>query len=314
MLVEEKNAIEQLRKKVLAKIEEINKEGTEIHQKDVDLIANTNDMLWRFLLFDLDCNDKVKDEIDVNMVNYDNACKLLLESLKWRKQYGLHDIRDAHFPREFYKLKMFTYTHHTDINRLILFVRANKYVSISSSMREFMVKCLVHEVEKRVIALSPLTERGFYDLNSITILDCTGIGYENLDIKLMMSILGLAARFPLLGKETWIYGLPNFAKYLEPIVRKGIPRHVNKRILLVSHDEAVTKLGLDRLPKFMGGTCPIDPDVQIPDESKDLDDLNCGPGTLLKQSDWLKFKKHYLKTIKQDEIDGWSLSPLSLHQ
>lgn len=304
MLEEEKNAIELLRWKVLAQIQEINKDGREIHPKDVNLITDTHDMLWRFILFDLDCNEKVKDEVDLTMVNYDNACKLLLESLKWRKQYGLHDIRDDHFPREFYKLKMFTYTYHKDINRLILFIRVNRYIKSSSAMRELIIRCLVHEVEKKVVAFSPLFDRGFYDLNAITVLDCTGLGYQSLDIQLMMSTLALTARFPLLGRESWIYGLPSFAKYLEPIVRKGLPCHVNKRIFLVSHAEAVARIGLDKLPKFMGGTCPVDPDIEIPEESKDLDHLDSEPSRLIKPCDWLKFKKHFQKLALEDKVDG----------
>lgn len=291
------DAIESLRKKTLQLIDENN---DQIDPRDVDLITGTNDFLWRFLLNDLDLNDKVTDKHDLSQVNMDNASKLLLETLKWRKQYGLHTLTNANIPVEFYRMKMFTYSHLTDIEppRIFLFIRVCKYINISSSFREFIIKAIFFEIDKRIHSLAPRYQHGLCDLQPIVVLDCTGMSLQAVDIQLLVTILTLVAHhYPMLIHEIWLHRVPWFAKYAIPILMKALPRSIAQRMVQTSHEEAVAKVGAHLLPKFMGGTCPVQPDIEVPSDAGGLDQLIKKFG--LKQSEVDKFKKH-LATLKDD--------------
>ena len=287
----EVEAIETLRQNVLKQIREEN-EVLRVHEKDVQLIENSKDLLWRFLLFDLELNDKVTDKKDLKQVNYQNAAKLLLATLKWRHDFGIHTSADSDFPREFYKMKMFTYALHEKEQRVFLFIRVCKYINISSEVRDFIIRGIIHEIEKKIMLFEPMYPHGVWDLRPIIVLDCTGIKYASIDIQLLINMLTIVANhYPQAVDEFWMYGVPWFAKYLVPIVLKAIPAVFGKRVTQVSHEEAVSKVGLNMLPKFMGGTSEIQPDLEIPDDASCVEEL-CKRFPV-KPSDVEKFKKHF---------------------
>lgn len=294
----EAEAIETLRKRTLQQIQCINEKDNFIDTIDIDLITNTDDLLWRFILHDLDVNDKIIDKSDLNQVNFDHACKLLVDTLKWRKQFGLHTLTNSNIPVEFYRMKMFTYTHMTDVKRIFLFIRASKYINISSNAREFIIKAILYEIEKKVISISPLYTHGLCDLKPLVVLDCTGLTMQAIDIQLVVNILTLVAHhFPMLIDELWLYRVPWFAKYVVPILMKAIPRNVSRRMMQLSYEEAKGKIGDNLLPKFMGGSCPIDPDLEVPSDAGTLDQL--AESFAFKQSELDKFRKH-LASLKDD--------------
>lgn len=291
----EAEAIEKFRQKVLNQIEE-EKDNFRVHEKDIKLIENTKDLLWRFLLYELELNDKLTNKLDLNQVNYDKASKLLLDTLKWRFEFGLHTFSDSDFPAEFYRMKMFTYALHEDKKRIFLFIRVCKYINISSEIRDFIIKGIIHEIEKKIVLFDPMYQHGVWDLKPIIVLDCTGIKYQSIDIQLLINMLTIVANhYPQVVDEFWMYGVPWFAKYLVPIVLKTIPVVLGKRIIQISYDDAVKRVGRNMLPKFMGGTSEIEPDLEVPQDASTLDELV--KRFPIKTSDLEKYKKH-LDTLK----------------
>ena len=270
----------------------------QVDQVDLDIIATGKDMLWRFALYELETNTQVADKTDISKVNIDRAVQLLLRTLKWRKEFGIHEIKDSDIPREFYQLKMFTYSIYHEERRIFLFIRVCKYRNISAAIRGLIIKGIIHEIEKKIRSFENKYEHGVCDLRPIIVLDCSGIKYHSIDIHLLTEMVNIVSNhFPQAVEEFWVYGLPWFARYLLPVFLKAIPSIFAKRIRQVYFDEAVAAVGLHLLPGFMGGTSREEPTLEIPVTATTLDDL--GKKHIIDKEDVKKFHEHYLSVSKR---------------
>lgn len=290
MAVTKSQLMEQMRQRVLQLAQEDS--SRQFDQVDLEAIATGNDLLWRFALFQLENDSSVADKSDLNKVNIDRAVELLLGTLKWRKEYGIHEIKDSDIPREFYQLKMFTYAMHHDKKRIFLFIRVSKYKNISSSIRALIIKGIVHEIEKKISHFANKYENGVCDLKPVIILDCSGIKYHSIDIHLLTEMVTIVSNhFPQVVDQFWVYDLPWVAGYLFPLFVKAIPSVFARRIKKVYFDDAVASVGLDSLPGFMGGTSSIEPVLETPSTAASLEEL--AKKKALDKSDVKKFLEHF---------------------
>lgn len=289
MAVTKSQLIERMRQRVFQLTQDDS--AREFDQIDLEAIATGSDLLWRFALFQLENDTSVVDKSDLNKVNIDRAVEMLLATLKWRKDYGIHEIKDSDIPREFYQLKMFTYAMHHDKRRIFLFIRVSKYKNISSSIRSLIIKGIVHEIEKKISFFANKYENGVCDLKPVIILDCAGIKYHSIDINLLTEMVTIVSNhFPQVVDQFWVYDLPWMAGYLFPLFVKAIPSVFARRIKKVYFDDAVASVGIDCLPGFMGGTSQVEPVLEIPPTAGSLEEL--ARKKSLDKSDVKKFIEH----------------------
>ena len=260
--MDEETLIITMREAMVCKLQNVT--SNEVSAMDVDLIKSSKDLLRRFALHEIELNKQVRDKSDLSSVNVDKACNLLLSTLKWRSKFAIHDIKDSDFPREFYQMDLFSYALHRKEKVLMIFVRASKYRPISSDTRDLFIRGIIHEVEKRIKQYEKEYPRGIADLRTIITLDATDIGYNNIDIQLIISIISIVNyHFPSIVESIYLYAIPWFARYLVPIIIKAIPEYIGSKVKAVSKGEAVKLIG-HLLPERMGGDSSIKPCLEVP--------------------------------------------------
>lgn len=259
--MEETYLIDQMRSKML-QILESNQEN-QVSPMDIDLIKNSSDLLRRFAL--LTTNSTSFEES--NLLNFDlnEACDQLMKTLKWRKEFGIHEMKDSDFPRELYKLNLFSYSLDKSANTLIIFVRASKYKSISNDTRDLIIRGIIHEIEKKINQFEKEYPRGIMDFKTFIILDATDISMSNIDLQLLISMFSIINNhYPSIVEKIYLYSIPWFARYLVPILLKALPQPIGSKIKQISKSEAESSLG-HLLPKYMGGSSSINPSLEVPE-------------------------------------------------
>lgn len=263
--MEESNLIDQMRSKMIQVLES---KSTDVSTMDIDSIKNSRDLLRRFALSTSNSSSNEADNLQ--SVNIDKACDQLLKTLKWRKEFGIHEIKDSDFPREFYKLNLFSYSLDTSEKTLIIFVRASKYKSISNDTRDLFIRGIIHEIEKKINQFELDYPRGIMNFRTVIVLDATNIGVSNIDLQLLISMFSIINNhYPSIVEQIYLYSIPWFARYLVPILLKALPESIGSKIKQISKSEAETTIG-HLLPKFMGGSSSINPSLEIPENSLDL--------------------------------------------
>lgn len=263
--MDEEALITSMRQAMVYKLQEV--KSNEVSAIDIDSVRSSNDMLRRFALHEIQLNKQVRDKSDLSLINIDKACNLLINTLKWRCKFAIHEIKDSDFPREFYQMDLFSYSLHRKEKVLMIFVRASKYRPISSDTRDLFIRGIIHEVEKRIKQYEHEYPRGIADLRTIITLDATDIGYNNIDIQLIISIISIVNyHFPTIVDSIYLYSIPWFARYLVPIIIKAIPEYIGSKVKAISKGEAVNLIG-HLLPERMGGQSTIKPSLEVPSTS-----------------------------------------------
>ena len=296
MVLTKKCLMQQMRERTLDLAEDNNND--EYDSKDLEAIsAGSNDLLWRFALFDLECDDSVEDKRSLDYVQVDRAVGLLLRTLRWRKQFGIHQYKESDIPREFYESKFFSYTLHREDKRFLVFIRACKYRNISLAVRALMIKCIVCEFEKIVGQFEEQFENGISDLRMVVILDSSNMKYHSLDVAFMIEAVDILAKhFPSAIEEFWLFNTPWFVRPIVPLFFKSIHSAFARRCRQMNLDDAIASLGKHMLPSFLGGDCPIEPYMQVPEQSTKLDHF--AEKNILNKDDITKLKQHFKSTIE----------------
>lgn len=259
--------------------------------------AGSNDLLWRFALFDLECDDSIEDKTSLDQVQVDRAVQSLLRTLRWRKKFALHQFKSSDVPREFYESKVFSYTLHRDEKRFLIFIRACKYRNISATVRSLIIKCIMCEFEKLIRQFEDEFENGIRDLRPIVIIDSSHLKYHSIDVVFMIEAVNiLANHFPSAIDELWLYNSPWIFRPFVPLFLKSIHSVFERRCKQVNLDDAIDSLGIHMLPTFMGGSCPIEPSIIVPEASIQLEQF--AEKNIFNQDEMNKLKQHFQSLIK----------------
>lgn len=103
------------------------------YPEDIDKVKSNDWTVQRFLLYKKN--------------NVDEALKALDFAMKWRKSFGVRDIKETDFPREIYQAGGIIQYGHDIHGARILIIRANIHKRIKS-WDEVLRKYLVFNVEK----------------------------------------------------------------------------------------------------------------------------------------------------------------------
>jgi len=119
------STIEELRERFIAQVA---KYPDQYYQQDVDLIKSSNWTLLRFL--------------HSEKSNVDKAFQSLDKAMKWRKEFGVLDLNESHFPKEIYQSGcVFIYEKDLNNNPVII-IRAKGLKKIKSwvpTLNKYMV-------------------------------------------------------------------------------------------------------------------------------------------------------------------------------
>lgn len=204
-------------------------------EKDIDNIRNNDVILRRFL--------------QAKNANVDEALKMMITAMKWRKTLGVNNLNEETFPREYYQMGcIFSYGHDLGGATSIIFrIKANKKFA---DWTELLKKYIVFLIEKENTRFEKNENNGI-----CIVFDCNGAGITNVDLDLLSFIVStLRDYYPMLLKSVVVNELPWILQYLFKLVQSWLPKEQQQVLHLVSQKDLNQYIASDQLPDFMNGT------------------------------------------------------------
>ena len=113
----DKELVNEVRKLFLADYEA----NSELYdERDVNRIRNNDAFVWRYIVSNRHCTFKVHVAVDV-----------LIEGMRWKKSFGVHDRKDTDFPLQFHQIAM-VFPYNCDCEgRKVVYLRMKLYLNIT---------------------------------------------------------------------------------------------------------------------------------------------------------------------------------------
>lgn len=180
--------------------------------------------------------------------NVDEAFKMLVETMQWRNEMYISQVRDFHFPIEFYKIgALFAYE--PDKNGvLVVYMRIRfhrKTVELDEPTKGF----LVHTFNKA----EKLSRGQGFGL----VFDLSGAGYSNLDLPFLSFLIQFGRNhFPGSLNYIIVYNLPWILSSFQKLVFSMLPAEATGIIKFASGSEIFKYIDEENAPDYItGGTC-----------------------------------------------------------
>lgn len=178
-----------------------------------------------------------------------SAAAKLLETLKWRKAEGAHDVKVSDLPDIYHRLGSF-FLYEPDKNGREVFYARIKHYRRNNDLRPLVIKfgialgCKIERESPNGIVLVmdfkdfQLTRA--FDLEIIRLLTTT-----------------LLSHFPLLTREIYITNLPGLLQKFSSIVMNLVPTMARSRVKFLSEKMLKDYIDIDKIPDCLGGTCKV---------------------------------------------------------
>lgn len=180
--------------------------------------------------------------------NVDQAFEMLDETMRWRNDMYISQVRDYHFPSEFYQIgALFIYEPDLQGN-LVLYMRIKMHHK-TAELDEPAKGFLVHNFNK-----AEKLSRG----NGFAIVfDLTGAGYSNLDFPFLTFLIGFGRNhFPGSLSYILVYNLPWILSTFQKMVFAMLPPEAAGIIKFASGNEIFKYIAPENTPDYIpGGKC-----------------------------------------------------------
>lgn len=248
------------------------------------------------------------------------AFEMLHETMKWRRDLFVAEVRDFHFPSEFYKIgALFTYEPDREGN-LVLYMRIRMHKKISE-LEEPTKGFLVHNFNK--------AERIARGNGFVIVFDLNGAGLGQLDLPFLNFLVTFGRNhFPGSLSYILVFNLPWVLSAFQKVAFAMLPQEMVEKIRFARGKEIFDYIAPENVPDYIdGGKCkrnfraiapacqPImslltgygysqaDYDRIIPSFQKDLDEADRALATNTYQDPPAFFF---------DSVDGVEITPLPL--
>ncbi|XP_074599476.1 motile sperm domain-containing protein 2-like [Brevipalpus obovatus] len=179
--------------------------------------------------------------------NEDEAFKMIVDAMRWRKSIKVRDIKDYTFPREFYAIGgLFVYE--PDKNGYpTVYIRVKMHRKIPE-LEEMSRQFLIHTLNK-----ADLIAQG----NGIAIVfDVSGAGYKNLDMDNLKFLISCGTSyFPVGVKYILILNVPWAFNAFRRMALSFLPEQWFGLLRFASGDEVYKYIDRENLPDYLNGTC-----------------------------------------------------------
>lgn len=214
-------------------------------------------------------NEDLYDQVDIERVKshdwtvqryildrdhkLDDAVEMLKETMKWRKENDVNNIKESDFPAEFWTSELFVYeqdvTGHT-----VGYVRSclHKKFSEWQKLEERFVLFFFETIEKRA------RERNTSgDERWMFVWDCDSSTLFNTNIELIKHfITTLLYHYPIGAYYIYIHQLPFICWALYQLAKRMCPERYVHILIFTDKKSIVEKIGAENLPDyFEGGKC-----------------------------------------------------------
>ena len=174
----------------------------------------------------------------------------LIGVLKWRQSFGISQLTETSFPREFYDIGGIHVHGEDKDGHVLLHIRISlfqKLAEILDLLKKFTI-FLMLKADSEATAKGP--GHGW-----VLIFDCTGAGIANADIE-MANFLNSSLKNYFPSGQMYVLGhnLPWLLNAVKNIIFAMLPANVKRRIKF-STDKTITDfISKDQLPGYMSGT------------------------------------------------------------
>ena len=176
------------------------------------------------------------------------AFKMLDETMRWRNDMFISQIRDYHFPSEFYKIGgLFPYEPDNEGN-VVLYMRIrmhHKVLELEEPTRGFVV----HNFNK--------TEKLSRGQGFAIVFDLTGAGYSNLDTPFLTFLINFGRNhFPGSLCYILVYNLPWVLSAMQKVAFAMLPPEAAGIIKFASGSDIFKYIPPENVPDYIpGGLC-----------------------------------------------------------
>lgn len=177
----------------------------------------------------------------------DEAFQMLDQTMRWRNDMYISQVRDYHFPAEFYQIGgLFIYEPDREGTQ-VLYIRVRLHRQ-TVEMDEPLKGFVVHNFNK---AEKLAQGQGF-----AIVFDLTGLGYSNLDWGFLTFLIDFGRNhFPGSLKYILVYNLPRILSYLQKGVFAMLPSEALGMIKFARGDEIFKYIAPENCPDYIPGGC-----------------------------------------------------------
>ena len=180
--------------------------------------------------------------------NVDQAFAMLDETMRWRNDMYISQVRDYHFPSEFYAIgALFIYEPDRQGN-LVLYMRIRMHHK-TAELDEPAKGFLVHNFNKA----EKLSQGNGFAI----VFDLSGAGYSNLDFPFLTFLINFGRNhFPGSLAYILVYNLPWVLSTFQKMVFAMLPPEASGMIKFASGSEIFKYIAPENTPDYIeGGTC-----------------------------------------------------------
>lgn len=180
--------------------------------------------------------------------NIDEAVKLMSTAMQWRKEQGLHELKDSDFPREFFETGgLFQYE--ADVNGAPSLIMRLKFLKRVPELIEHMKLFCMYQ-----IFLIDEMQNGAGWVLVLDFTDCGYSHYQNIDL-LHYFITTMHTNFPAGIDYVLAVDVPWVLSSFWGLVRMWIPEKRRNMVQFCSKADLNKFFDPANLPLVLGGTC-----------------------------------------------------------
>ncbi|XP_054710757.1 motile sperm domain-containing protein 2-like [Uloborus diversus] len=240
--------IDELRTKVLNTVNSSPEESALFHPEDVKRVRENDWYIVRYILH---------QEFDI-----EQAYKMLVDSLKFRKEYEVNTIRKKDLPIEYFNVRAVILYNKDHRDHPLVVVRGKTHIKREDT-KMLQKQYWLYWVEKGVRASN---------WGAVSILfDCTDAGISNMDLDLIRFIFDVFKKYYPWGLGYFlVYNMPWYMSTFWKIIKQWIPEKYVEKICFVDKKSIRKYVEEDQLPIVIGGTCTkmYDPIEGVEDDSE----------------------------------------------
>lgn len=284
--------IDKIRKRIL----EILQDDNEVDTCDVSRLEKDDSLIICFIAQYFGNHDTRNDRKETEGI--ERICKHLLETLKWRKEFGINHLKVTDFPTETITWNVGLLTKETvKDNTKVVVWRANKYEKLKSDTSEVALKFWLLAVEK---FLFPLFSQGY---NVVVVHDMRGYKISNFDFNLSCQSLSIIqTHYPCLIKSTYAFELPYLMKPAMKLILSALGSSFLKGFEMLDFKSCVAEFGgIEYVPTILGGKNPILGLIPLPNQTVTIREL--GPKVGLNEKQIQEWEVYVAQTSKKMQLE-----------
>ena len=284
--------IDKVRKRIL----EILQDNNEVDTCDVSRLEKDDSLIICFIVQYFDNHDTRDDRKETEGI--ERVCKHLLETLKWRKEIGINQLKVTDFPTATLAWNVGLIAKETvQDNTKVIVWRANKYEKSNTDTSQMAFKFWLLVVEK---FLFQYFSQGY---NVVVVHDMRGYKISNFDFNLSYQSMSLIqTHYPCLLKSTYVFEVPFLMKPAMKLILSALGSSFLKGFKILDFETCVTEFGgIQYVPTILGGKNPIEGLIPLPDETVTVREL--GPKLGLNEKQIQECEVYIAQTSKKMQLE-----------